>query len=414
MLTSIVYSEEMHWDTLWINVHLATMANQGTNYIRDAAIASHNGRIQWVGARADLPNNPHAIATQVYDGEGHWLTPGFIDCHTHLVYAGSRKHEYAQILQGASYLDIAKHGGGIQSTVRATREVSEEELFAQSLPRVQAMMQRGVRCIEIKSGYGLDYSTEAKSLRVARQLAQKTSAKIVATYLGAHTVPPEFSDADHYIDAIISEYLPALHQEGLVDAVDIYCEKQAFSAAQAARLFLAARKLNLPVKCHAEQFSDCGASKISAQFSALSVDHLEYCTKESINALAQSGTVAVLLPGAYYYLREKKLPPVDLFRAQHIPMAIATDCNPGSSPFTSLNLMMNMACVFFGLTPSEALLGVTKHAAAALGLRHDYGQLAPGFIADYVLWDIHHPEELCANVADDLPLGIIIAGQLQT
>lgn len=378
---------------LVINAHLATLDGPDYGIIENACIAWQDGKITTIGhdhetARQGLPAT-HAVI----DAQGAWLTPALIDCHTHLVFAGNRATEFAQRLQGVSYSDIAKSGGGILSTVRLTRAASEQELFAQSLPRLQALIDDGVACIEIKSGYGLDLDGERKMLRVARRLGQSSGITVKTTYLAAHALPPEFTGrADDYIDAVC-QWLPSLHQEGLVDAVDVFCEGIGFSPQQTRRVFEAARSLGLPVKCHADQLSDLSGAGLVAEFSGLSADHVEYSSEQSVRKMAEAGTVAVLLPGAFHVLRETQLPPLALFRQYGVPMAVATDCNPGTSPLQSLRLAMSLACTHFRLTPEDALRGATVNAARALGL-HDRGRLAVGQRADLAVWNIQHPSEL--------------------
>ena len=377
-------------DTLFTNVHLATMAD-GYGEIRDAAIAVSGGRISWLGKAADAPRD----ARTVHDGAGRWLTPGLIDCHTHIVHAGNRSDEFEARLNGATYEDIARAGGGIMSTVRATREASADELLRQSLPRVASLLAEGVTTIEIKSGYGLTLEAEAKMLRVARRVAEVLPVSVATTFLGAHALPPEFAGrADAYIDEICERMLPALAAEGLADAVDAFCERIGFSNAQTERVFAAARQLGLPVKLHAEQLSDQRGAELVARFGGLSADHLEHLTPQGVDAMAAAGTVAVLLPGAYYFLRDTQPPPVAAMRAAGVAMAVATDCNPGTSPMTSLLLAMNMGCTLFRLTPAEALAGVTRHAARALGRGQDIGTLEVGKRADFALWDIARPADL--------------------
>jgi imidazolonepropionase len=385
---------------LWTGCNVATMApNAPTPYglIEDAALVTEGARIAWVGPRASLPPALASQCTAQHDAAGALITPGLIDCHTHLVYGGHRANEFELRLNGASYEDVARAGGGIASTVKATRAASAEELRAQSLPRLQALAAEGVTTVEIKSGYGLALEHERKALQVARGLANSTSGclpvDVRTTFLGAHAVPPEFAGRpDDYLDEVLA-MLPALYAEGLVDAVDAFCERIAFSTAQTQRVFELAQTLGLPVKLHAEQLSDSGGAALAARFKALSADHLEWLSEEGASAMAASGTVAVLLPGAFYFLRETKLPPIQLLRNKHVPIALATDCNPGSSPCTSLLLMLNMGCTLFRLTPEEALAGVTRHAARALGLP-DRGTLAPGQRADFVLWGVDHPAQL--------------------
>ena len=378
-------------DLLLRRAHLATMRGGEQDSIRDGALAVADGRIVWMGKDGDLP--PSLNAAQVIDCERSWITPGLIDCHTHLVYAGNRAQEFEQRLHGATYESIARAGGGILSTVTATRAASEEELLKQSRARLNALIADGVTTVEIKSGYGLDLDNERKMLRVARALA--TDVNVVTSFLGAHALPPEFAGrADDYIEFLIAHVLPALAAERLVDAVDGYCETVAFSRTQIERLFRAARALGLPVKLHAEQSSDQSGAALVAQYQGLSADHLEWLSPTGIEAMRKSGTVAVLLPGAYYCLRETHLPPVDAIRTANIPIAIATDCNPGTSPLQSLLLAMNMACTLFRLTPTESLRGVTCHAARALGL-HDRGMLSVGSRADLAVWSIEQPVDLC-------------------
>ncbi|HJV84336.1 MAG TPA: imidazolonepropionase [Noviherbaspirillum sp.] len=398
------------WDALWVNVHLATMAETaGYGEIRDAAIAVRNGRIAWLGPRAALPSGHRARAT--HDGGGDWLTPGLVDCHTHIVYAGNRSDEFEARLNGASYEDIARRGGGIMSTVRATRAASEQELLAASLPRVKNLLAEGVTTLEIKSGYGLDLATERKMLRVARRLGEMLPLRVRTTFLGAHALPPEYGGrADDYIDLVCKEMLPALAAENLVDAVDAFCEKIGFSADQTERVFRAAQSLGLPVKLHAEQLSDQGGATLTARYRGLSADHLEYLSQAGVDAMADAGTVAVLLPGAFYFLRETKMPPVQALREARVPIAISTDCNPGTSPMTSLLLAMNMACTLFRLTPQEALAGTTRHAARALGLEQETGSLAVGKAADFALWSIERPGDLAYAIGGNPCREVVVAG----
>jgi imidazolonepropionase len=397
-------------DALWIHVNLATLdAAQGYGAIEDAAIAVHDGRIAWLGPRTQLPRELQAKVT--HDGGGAWLTPGLIDCHTHLVWAGSRAQEFEQRLQGASYADIAAQGGGILATVRATRAADAHTLFEQSAQRLRALMNEGVTTVEIKSGYGLDLLSERSSLAVARRLGSTHRVHVTTTFLGAHVLPPEYAGrADDYIALLAGDVLPTLHAEGLVDAVDGYCEPLAFTPAQLSKLFRAARALGLPVKLHAEQLSDSGGAQLAAGFGALSADHLEYLSDAGLEAMARAGTVAVLLPGAYYALRETRAPPVAAMRRIGIPMAVATDCNPGTSPCASPLLMLNMACTLFGLMPDEALAGVTRVAARALGLHADRGRLAVGLRADFALWDIAHPRELAYWIGGRSCTGRVVDG----
>lgn len=398
------------WDHLWRNVHLATLAGAGYGEIRSAALAVSGDRIAWAGPEHALP--PGWRAGTVHDGHGAWVTPGLVDCHTHIVHAGNRAAEFEARLQGATYAEIAAQGGGILSTVRATRAATEQALFDTSLPRVRALLAEGVTTLEIKSGYGLDLETEARMLRVARRLGRELPVTVRTTFLGAHALPPEFAGRpDDYINVICESVLPALAEEELVDAVDGFCETIGFTAAQVARVFDAAHRFDLPVKLHAEQLSDQGGAQLVARHRGLSADHLEHLSPAGIEAMARHGTVAVLLPGAFYFLRETKRPPVDGLRAAGVPMAIATDCNPGTSPLTSLLLAMNLACTLFRLDPAEALAGVTKHAAAALGLA-DRGTLEAGRRADFVLWRIGSPAELACNMGFNPCAGIVQGGNL--
>lgn len=384
------------YDALWINVNLATFAlPRAYGALDDAAIAVKDGKIAWLGKATDLTAKPAELAVQVFDGQGKWLTPGLIDAHTHLVYAGNRAHEFEMRLQGKSYQEIAQAGGGILSTVRATRAASFQELYDQSAVRLKCLLASGVTTLEIKSGYGLDLATEIKMLQVAKQLAKDFPVTIKTTFLGAHTVPPEYrEDPDAYVNLVCEEMLPKIHAEKLADAVDVFCETIGFSTAQTTKIFATAQQLGMRVKLHADQLSDSSGAKLAANHQALSADHLEFTSEASVKEMAKAGTVAVLLPGAFYFLREKELPPIELLREYKVPMAIATDCNPGTSPITSLLLILNMACTLFRFTPEEALYGVTKHAAQALGISEDYGTLEVGKKADFVLWNIKHPAEL--------------------
>jgi imidazolonepropionase len=372
---------------------LTLMPMTGGAAVSDAALLIEGERILWVGAAADAPAADHLERLG-----GRLVTPALIDCHTHVVHGGNRAAEFAQRLEGASYADVARAGGGILSTVRATRGASEAELLAQALVRVDAMIVEGVAVIEVKSGYGLDVETELRMLRVARAIAGLRPVQVVTSWLAAHAVPPEYAGrSDDYLEDVVLAGLRAAHAEGLVDAVDGFCEGIAFSHDQIARVFDLARGLGLPVKLHAEQLSALGGASLAAGYSALSADHLEYVTDADVAAMAAAGTVAVLLPGAFYTLREAQLPPVAAFRAAGVPMALATDCNPGSSPMTSLLLAMNMGCTLFRLTPAEALAGVTVNAARALGLR-DQGVIRAGALADLAVWDVSDPAELAYRI----------------
>ena len=383
--------------TLWRHARLATLAPpSGWGLIEDGALLTEGDRIAWLGPDAQLPSalaNLTGHDTQEHDLQGALVTPGLIDAHTHLVYGGDRAAEFELRLQGATYEEIARAGGGIRSTVAATRAASDEALFALAVPRAQALMAEGVTTLEIKSGYGLDESTEARCLAVARRLGLELPLTVRTTSLGAHALPPEFAGrADDYIEAVCA-WLPGQHAAGLVDAVDVFCDTIGFTPAQTRRVFDAARALGLPVKLHAEQLSDQEGAALAAQYQALSCDHLEHLSAAGIAAMRQTGTVAMLLPGAYYFLRETKLPPVAALREAGVPIAIATDHNPGSSPALSLLLMLNMACTLFRLTPEEAWRGVTLNAARALGLG-DRGTLAIGQRADLAVWNAEHPREL--------------------
>ncbi|MBV4539163.1 MULTISPECIES: imidazolonepropionase [Pseudomonas] len=394
--------------TLWQHCHVASMAQGSYSIIDDAAIVSNAGLIEWIGPRRELPP---VDAERTVDLAGAWVTPGLIDCHTHAVFGGNRSGEFEQRLQGVSYAEIAAQGGGIASTVRATRAASEDELFASAHQRVQALMRDGVTTVEIKSGYGLDLANERKMLRVARRLAEELPLTVRSTCLAAHALPPEYAGrADDYIAHICDELLPALAAEGLVDAVDAFCEHLAFSPAQVERVFIKARELGLPVKLHAEQLSSLHGSSLAARYQALSADHLEFMTEEDAIAMAAAGTVAVLLPGAFYFLRETQLPPMDALRKHGVKIALASDLNPGTSPGLSLRLMLNMGCTLFRMTPEEALAGVTLHAATALGLGASHGSLEVGKLADFIAWQIERPADLAYWLGGDLPKRVVRRG----
>jgi len=380
------------------NLRLARMITGGAPYglIEDAALVMMGESIVWAGKNCALPDE--FKAAERHDMGGRLVTPALIDCHSHVVFAGNRAREFEMRLEGASYEQVARAGGGIISTVTATRAASEDELLAQALPRVDALIKEGVATIEIKSGYGLEQQSELKMLRAARRITKKRPVSIVTTYLGAHAVPPEYAKrADAYIDAVVIPTLHAAHGAGLVDAVDGFCEGIAFSPDQIARVFDVAKTLGLPVKLHAEQLSNLGGAKMAAQYGALSADHLEYLDESGARAMADAGTVAVLLPGAFYTLRETQMPPLDLLRKHGVAIALASDCNPGSSPLASLLLVMNMAATLFRMTPEEALSAVTRNAALALGLQ-DRGVIAPGKRADLAVWDVAHPAELTYRI----------------
>jgi imidazolonepropionase len=379
-------------DGVWHGLHLLPEANPA-RAIRDAAIVVQQGRVAWVGPHAALPAEYATLPR--HDGQGAWATPGLVDCHTHLVYGGQRADEFALRLAGASYEEIARQGGGIVSTVRATRAASEDELFAQSAARLRDLLDDGVTAIEIKSGYGLSLEAERKQLRVARRLGDTYGVAVHTTFLGAHALPPDYAGrADAYVDLVCREMMPALAAEGLVDAVDAFCETIGFTPAQTERVFQAAHALKLPVKLHAEQLSNQHGAALTARYRGLSADHLEHLDEAGVRAMAEAGTVAVLLPGAYYFLRDTMLPPIALLRKHGVPIAISTDHNPGTSPTTSLLLMMNMACTLFRMTVPEVLAGVTQHAAHALGASDRHGVVAAGRSADFVLWRVDSPAEL--------------------
>ena len=394
--------------TLWQHCNVATMANGMYSIIEDAAIVTRDGYIEWIGPRQQLPTGEYR---QTHGLEGAWVTPGLIDCHTHTVFGGNRSGEFEQRLQGVSYAEIAAAGGGIASTVRATRAASEDELFASARQRLLCLLRDGVTSVEIKSGYGLSLESERKILRVIRRLGEELPVTVRSTCLAAHALPPEYKDrADDYIEHICSEMLPALAAEGLVDAVDAFCEYLAFSPAQVERVFKVAQQLGLPVKLHAEQLSSLHGSSLAARYQALSADHLEFMTEEDAIAMAESGTVAVLLPGAFYFLRETQLPPMEALRKHGVKIAIASDLNPGTSPGLSLRLMLNMACTLFRMTPEEALAGVTQHAATALGMGETHGSLEPGKVADFVAWNIDRPADLAYWLGGDLDKRVVRNG----
>lgn len=384
----------MKADRLLIDCHAATMVPGGAAYgaIRDAAVVIADGRIAWIGPRADLPS-VEAVETERLGGR--WLTPGLIDCHTHLVFGGDRSGEFEQRLGGATYEEIARAGGGIVASVKATRAASEDELYASAMDRLQGLKATGVTTVEIKSGYGLDQDSELKMLRVARRIGREGGVRVRTTYLGLHAVPPEHrANRAAYVDLAVDHILPAAQAEGLVDAVDAYCEPIAFSIEEVARLFDKARTLGLPVKLHADQLSNGGGAALAARYGAVSADHIEHATEDGIKAMARAGVTAVLLPGAFLMLRETQAPPVGLLRAHGVRMAVATDCNPGTSPVASMTDALNLACVQFRLTPEEALAGATREAAWALGLQDQIGTLAVGKVADLAAWDVQRPAEL--------------------
>ena len=380
--------------------------------LENAAVAVSDGKIAWVGPDTDIPADASAQCPHVVDCEGQLVTPGLIDCHTHLVYGGNRAKEFEMRLNGASYEAIARAGGGIVSTVKATREASYRELFEQSCPRLVGLLNEGVTTVEIKSGYGLNVEDEVKMLCVARDLGDEFPVNVVTSFLGAHALPPEYKNhSDDYIDLVCEQALPAVAAENLADAVDAFCEGIAFSPEQTARVFDAAAKHNLPIKLHAEQLSDLEGAVMAAQRGALSVDHLEYLHEDDVPVLAENHTVAVVLPGAFYCLRETKLPPLDALRKHGVPMALASDSNPGSSPVGSLLLMLNMACTLFRMTPEETLAGVTRNAAKALGLQNDIGTLDVGKSADMVLWRATDPAELSYRIGGNPCLKVMYKGE---
>lgn len=389
-------SEPAGPETIWLNARLATLAagRPGLGVIERGAIAARGGRIVFVGPQDDAPAGWRA-SSSVVDCGGRWITPGLIDCHTHLVYGGDRAREFEMRLAGATYEEIARAGGGIVATVGATRAASEDDLVRQALPRLDALIAEGVTTLEVKSGYGLELAAERKSLRVARRLAKERRVTIRATFLGAHALPPDFAERRAaYVAEVADTMIPALTAEGLVDAVDGFCERIAFTRDEVARVFQAARAAGLPVKLHADQLSNGGGAALAADFGALSADHLEYTDEDGVAAMARAGVVATLLPGAFYTLRERQAPPVGLFRRHGVPMAVATDCNPGTSPLTSPLLALNMAATLFGLTVDECLAGATRNAAQALGLADETGALEPGKWADLAIWDVERPAEL--------------------
>jgi len=401
------------WDGLLLDCRLATLANEGAPYglIKRGALGWKDGRIAYAGAQSALPGAPDTLAAQVEDLRGALVTPGLIDCHTHLVFGGDRADEFDQRLNGASYADIAKAGGGIVSTVAHTRAANDETLLAQSLPRARALAGDGVTTLEIKSGYGLDLANEIKMLRVARRIGDELGISVRTTFLGAHAVPPEFvGRQSDYVDEVCIHMLSAVAHEQCADAVDAFCENIAFSPSEVRRVFETARALGLRVKLHADQLSDSGGAALAAEFGALSADHLEYTSLDGVRALAAASTVAVMLPGAFYCLRETQLPPIASLREHGVPLALASDLNPGTSPLLSLRHAMNQACTLFRMTPEEALRGATVHAARALGL-DDRGTLETGRRADFVIWNAAHPAELCYWVGGALARRVVAGGK---
>jgi imidazolonepropionase len=400
-----------HCDSVWRGAALVTMKDGHYNLIENGAIAVTGGKIVWTGSAADCPAFSDA---KQHEFDGGIITPGFVDCHTHLVFGGDRSAEFEQRLNGVSYAEIAAAGGGIISTVNATRDATEDELLAQALFRLKPLLAEGVTCVEIKSGYGLSVECELKMLRVIRRLGVILPVEVKSTCLAAHALPPEFKGrADDYIDLICDTLLPVVASENLADAVDAFCEHLAFSPDQVERVFKAAAALGLPVKLHAEQLSSLHGSALAARHHALSADHLEYATEDDAKAMAASGTVAVLLPGAYYLLRETQCPPVAHFRQHNVPMALASDANPGTSPALSLRLMLNMGCTLFRLTPEEALAGITCHGARALGLQETHGTLETGKVADFIHWPLSRPAELVYWLGGQLPCTIVYRGEIR-
>ncbi|HXS88289.1 MAG TPA: imidazolonepropionase [Steroidobacteraceae bacterium] len=401
------------WDRVWVGADLATMDEAGgIGHVPDAALAIRGGRIAWVGTREQLQAISWS-APVVTEARGLWITPGLIECHTHLVYAGDRSNEFAARLRGATYEDIARAGGGIVSTMRATRAASEADLLAQSLPRARALVSEGVTTLEVKSGYGLDLASELKMLRVAQRLGAELGIDVIKTFLGAHALPPEFANRqDDYINHVCDDMLPAVTAEQLADAADVFCERIAFTREQTERVFERARNAGLKLRLHADQLSDGGGGELAARYGALSADHLEYASDVSLQLMARNGVIAGLLPGAFYFLRETRLPPIEKMRALGVQMAVSTDCNPGTSPIASILLAMNMACVLFRMTATEVLRGVTVNAARALGLSEDRGTLRAGMRADLAIWKLRHPEQLCAEVGAHRPVEIAVGRAL--
>ena len=399
------------WDRLLLDCTLATLSDEaGYNLIEGGAIGWRDGAITYIGPTDDLPGEAESLAATIESVRGALVTPGLVDCHTHLVFGGDRADEFEMRLNGESYEAIARAGGGIVSSVRATRAASEDELFEQSISRARSLLQGGVTTMEIKSGYGLDLATELKMLRVARRVGEALGVTVRTTFLGLHALPPEFArHRAEFVTAVCDEWLPRIAEEGLADAVDAFCEGIAFTPDEVRRCFERARELRLAVKLHADQLSDSGGAALAASFSALSADHLECAGADAVGAMARSGTVAVLLPGSFYALRETRLPPIDALREQSVPMAVATDLNPGTSPLRSLRLAASMACTLFRLTPDEALRAITVNGARALGL-HDRGVLAPDMRADVVVWDARHPAELAYWIGGRLARRIFVGG----
>lgn len=405
------------WETIWIGGAVATMEPGGEPFglIADGALAVAEGKIEWVGPRDRLPDRPDRCAARVVDTEGGLLTPGLVDCHTHLVFGGHRADEFQARLRGASYEEIARAGGGIRSTVRTTRGASEEALLASGEARLRELLREGVTTVEIKSGYGLDLETELRMLRVARRLGQRLPVSVQATLLGLHALPPEYEGRRHeYVALVRDEMVPRVADEGLAEAVDAFCESIAFSPAECRSVLEAARSRGLGVRLHADQLSDLGGAALAAEMGARSADHLEHASEEGVRAMGGAGTVAVLLPGAFYFLGEARKPPVGPFRTHGVPMALATDLNPGTSPLPSILLAVNMGCVLFGLTAEEALAGVTRNGARALGLHEDRGTLSVGKRADLAVWDVGDPAELAYWIGRNPCRSVVRAGEAVT
>lgn len=405
--------DDPSWDLVFTNATIATMADGAYNTLTRAALAVTGSTIAWAGPMADLPLGELTRASRVIDCGHKWLLPGFVDCHTHMVWAGSRSKEFEMRLAGATYEEIARAGGGIFSTVQATREADEKTLFALAHPRARHFLTRGITCFEIKSGYGLDLETELKLLAVAGRLNRECPQKICATFLGAHALPPEFSgNADAYVEKVVTEMLPAVKTQGIATAVDVFCERIAFSRDHTEQVFRAAKQLGLSLKLHAEQLSDSGGAGLAARYGALSCDHLEYLSREGAEAMAENGVTAVLLPGAFHYLKETRKPPLDLLRSLNIPMALATDLNPGTSPVFSMTQILNLGCLRLDLTCEEAIAGATLYGAKALGLDKTKGSLEPGKDADITLWDMAAPSDLCYLSGRLTPEMVVISGKI--
>jgi imidazolonepropionase len=404
-----------NWDQVWLGANIATMAGTGAyGSIQDAALAVTGERIVWLGTAEEGRQRAQAQGASIHDVRGQWITPGLIDCHTHLIYGGNRVAEFEQRLCGASYEEIARAGGGIQSTVRDTRATTKEALYESGLARLKCLMAEGVTTIEIKSGYGLDLATERRSLEVARQLGETLSISVKKTFLGLHSLPPEFAaQRQRFVDEVSGPWLAALTADGLVDAVDSFCEKIAFSVAETEQFLRSAKQLGLGAHVHAGQLSDIGAAQAAAKWGALSADHLEFVSADGARAMADAGTVAVLLPTAYFTLRQTTPPPIDLLRSAGVPLAVATDSNPGTSPCTSILLALSMACTLFGLTPEEALAGVTRHAARALGVLDEVGTIEVGKRADLAFWRISRPAELCYGLGGNPLAAVVYRGKIR-